>query len=179
MKTVDILFGKFLDRSYYHLDTMLINRFECEDEFGMVDHTIEFISTLLTSSNDLPDEVMLILNKIKDHTLKLDGAGQYLINNFTSYDGFISFLKNDINYWKQLKIEDYEQNYLIALLDMLLYLTDKEFIENYIIFEVMDEIDKFNYIYEVITLRNKNKSYMELSYDEFEKYCKILQFMEV
>lgn len=64
------------------------------------------------------------LKLIKEYTLKLNGVKDYLIENFTSCDGFISFLSNNIEDWKSLDIEDYEENMFIALLDMLISLSD-------------------------------------------------------
>ena len=66
------------------------------------------------------------LEMLKDFGLKHEDAQKYIIDNFTSYDGCISFIKNDIKYWKALSIEEYieEERYIIALLDMIIYTND-------------------------------------------------------
>ena len=43
------------------------------------------------------------LELIKKHGLELDDAEGYIKQHFTSYDGFISFVSNDINIWKETK----------------------------------------------------------------------------
>lgn len=80
------------------------------------------------------------LNNIKEYTLKLPGAKQYILDNHSSYDGFISFIDNRITYWESLMIEEYEENMLIALLDMLVILSDKENIKK-ISFDTLDDVD--------------------------------------
>ena len=52
------------------------------------------------------------LNLIKHHTLNLKGAKEYIKDNFTSRDGFISHVTNSYEKWKLLNISDYEQGNL-------------------------------------------------------------------
>lgn len=85
------------------------------------------------------------LGKIKDYTLKMKGVKEYLLNNFTSCDGFVSFISNDIEYWKKLPIEDYQDNMLILLVDMMLKLSDDEAFEE-IKFDVVDCVSKYEYV---------------------------------
>lgn len=66
------------------------------------------------------------LNMIKEYTLSQQGANRYILDHFTSCDGFISFINNDINIWKQKDIKDYKEREIIALLDMLLILANEE-----------------------------------------------------
>ena len=60
------------------------------------------------------------LNLIKWYVLNLEGCSQYLINNWSSRSGFISFISNDITTWKRTNIKDYEERYFYVLFDMLL-----------------------------------------------------------
>lgn len=85
------------------------------------------------------------LEMIKEYTLKLRGVKRYILDNFTSYDGFVSFISNDYDYWKRLPIIDYEDNMLISLLDMMLKLSDDDLIED-IIFTVWECICKYEYV---------------------------------
>lgn len=85
------------------------------------------------------------LKLIKEYTLRLTGVQEYIVNHFTSCDGFISFISNNIEYWKSLDIEDYEENMLIALLDMLISLSDDRAFEE-ITFATYYDVDKFSYI---------------------------------
>lgn len=94
------------------------------------------------------------LKIIKDFTLKLEGAEKYIADNFTSYDGFISFLPNGIERWESLDIEEYEENMLIALLDMLIELSDCTGFYN-LIESTFYEIDKYYYAFPIIYCKNK------------------------
>ena len=84
------------------------------------------------------------LELIKEYTLRMKGVKTYIKNHFSSYDGFISFISNDKDYWEELPISEYQDNMLICLLDMMLILSDEESI-NDISFDVMDCISKYEY----------------------------------
>ena len=104
------------------------------------------------------------LNQIKEYTLQLPGAKQYILDNHSSYDGYISFIDNRIDYWKSLVIEEYEDNMLIALLDMLIILSDKNNIEN-ISLDTLDNVDsRICYASPVIYYHGK-----QYSIEEFKK----------
>ena len=85
------------------------------------------------------------LKLIKDYVLGLDGSEQYIIDNHSSYDGFISFIKNDIEYWKSMSISDmiYEERYLIALLDMFIFLSNDRDILFDLNYDVYDNTCKY------------------------------------
>lgn len=94
------------------------------------------------------------LQKIKDYTLKLEGAKEYIIRHFTSCDGFISFINNDIEYWKDLDILEYKENMLIALLDMLLSLSDDEIFNN-IAYETEEKVCRYEYATAMVSHNEK------------------------
>ena len=79
------------------------------------------------------------MQELKKYILNLQGAKQYIFKRFKSYDGFISFLSNDIDYWKTEPIET-DENYIGALIDMLLKLND-EYITIYLNMETLEDID--------------------------------------
>lgn len=103
------------------------------------------------------------LQLIKDYTLNLDGVNEYIVNHFTSRSGFISFISNDIDYWISLDILDYKQNILVALLDMLLVLSDNDII-NKINYEVIENVDKYEYAIPYVWYDRH-----DYTIDEFEK----------
>ena len=103
--------------------------------------------------------------KKKKHTLSLIGAEKYIIKHFTSRDGFISFISNDIKYWKSLKIEEYEENHLIALLDMLISLSDEDAFED-ITLSTYYDIEKTNYVTVIVYYKEDEFDY----YDFIEKF---------
>lgn len=118
------------------------------------------------------------LNAIKNYTLEMDGAKEYIIKHFTSYDGFISFINNDIEYWKELPIEDYEENMLIALLDMLLLLDNDDNIFD-IELSVLDRVCKECYVYPIVYYNKKEYSYKtDINELNDEKTIKIVEFIK-
>lgn len=52
---------------------------------------------------------------------------------------------NDIGYWKSLPIEEYKDNMLISLLDMMLNLSDEDAF-NDINYDVLDSVCKYEYV---------------------------------
>lgn len=85
------------------------------------------------------------LQMIKDYTLNLPGAQQYLIDKYSPRDGYIPFLSNNINYWKELDIKEYgkegdykKEGMIIGLLDMLLKLSEDE--NENIFFEISRDV---------------------------------------
>ena len=102
---------------------------------------------------------------------------EYIKKHFTSYDGFISFINNDIEYWKNLEIKDYEENMLIALLDMLLTLDDEENIF-YISLTVRDSICQDWYVYPTVWYKNKTYSQKTVRNEEMnENEIKIIELL--
>lgn len=93
------------------------------------------------------------LEMIKNHTLNIDGAKEYIRRNFTSYNGFVSFIPNNINDWF-IDIDDYEENMLISLLDMLIYLEDCTGF-NDIEMETYYDIDKYYYAEPVVYCKDE------------------------
>ena len=79
------------------------------------------------------------MQELKKYILDLQGAEQYIFKRFSSYDGFISFLSNNIEYWKTEPIET-DELYTGALIDMLLNLNNENIMEDLNI-ETMDNID--------------------------------------
>lgn len=79
------------------------------------------------------------MQELKKYILDLAGAEQYIFKRFSSYDGFISFLSNNIDYWKTEPIET-DELYTGPLFDLFLNLNDKNIMEDLNI-ETLDNID--------------------------------------
>lgn len=111
------------------------------------------------------------LEMLKDFGLKHEDVQKYLIDNFTSYDGYISFVKNDIEYWKTLSIEEYveEERYIIALLDMIIYMNDLNAFEEIKLATYYD-IDKYYYAEPIVYCTEKSK---EILLDKYSPNLKI------
>ena len=101
------------------------------------------------------------LELIKEHGLNLDDVERYIKQHFTSYDGFISFISNDIDIWKNTEIQDYEENMLIALLDMIISLSDCTAFDE-IRYDTFYEIDKYFYASPVIYCRDMPEKDIEI-----------------
>lgn len=108
------------------------------------------------------------LELIKNHTLNLKGVNEYILKHFSSRDGFISFVSNDLDYWKSLDIMDYEQNMLISLLDMLLKLSDENSF-NDINYDVLDCVEKYEYVEPLIYYKVDGGKYKHMNIDDFLK----------
>ena len=99
------------------------------------------------------------LQKLKNFGLKNEeDVQEYLRNHFTSYNGFHSFVSNDIEYWKQLDIKEYveETRYLIALLDMIIALNDSNGFEE-IRLSTYYDIDKYYYAEPIVYCSKESK----------------------
>lgn len=96
------------------------------------------------------------LDMIKEYTLELDEAEEYIKRNFTSCDGFISLISNDFEYWKSLDIEDYEENMLSSLLDMLIDLSDCTGFDE-IEQATFYDVDKYYFVYPEVTYIGDDK----------------------
>ena len=146
---------------------------EHEDfKFKIIDDSIEVISPQYYNYSTDRCFCQIETNRktlklIKEYTLRLEGVEQYIKDHFTSCDGFISFITNDFNEWKELDIEDYEENQLIALLDMLIELSDKEAFWN-ITEDTHYDIDKYSYTYAVVYCK---KNMPEKDRKKLEEHC--------
>lgn len=106
------------------------------------------------------------LEMLKDFGLKHKDVQKYLINHFTSYDGFASFIKNDIEYWKSLSVEEYveEERYIIALLDMIIALNDSNGFDE-IKLSTYYDVDKYSYIEPIVYCSKESKDIILNDYD--------------
>lgn len=132
------------------IDVLPIDITNHEDfKFEIIDESIEVVSPKYYNySTDRcyckVETNRKTLKLLKEYTLRLEDAEKYIKDHFTSYDGFISFITNDIDKWKNLDIEDYEENMLIALLDMCIALSDYTAFDN-IIESTYYDTDKYWY----------------------------------
>lgn len=111
------------------------------------------------------------LQRLKNFGLKNEeDVQEYLRNHFTSYDGFHSFISNDIEYWKQLDIKEYieETRYLIALLDMIIYLNDWNTFEQ-IAISTYYNVDKYFYAIPIVYCSEESKNAIQ----KFNPHLKI------
>lgn len=85
------------------------------------------------------------LERIKTRALWNDEAMDYIYSHWSSYDGFISFISNDIDVWKGTPVDEMEDNMIIAMFDMLIEL-DNEDNFNDIIIATHDAVNQYQYI---------------------------------
>ncbi len=109
-------------------------------------YTDEIYFSVITNYSTLKD--------IKDYALKLKGVREYISDKFKSYDGKTSFIRNDYDYWKFKDIKDYEENMLISLLDMVIYLSDNDGF-NHIHESILDNISKYEYAFPYVYHKGK------------------------
>lgn len=105
------------------------------------------------------------LNLIKWYTLNKPEAQQYLIDHHTSRDGFISFIKNNIEYWKQTPINEYEEIYIYALFDMFLTLEAGPEAVQELNYKTAENVDKYCYVYPELYVNNEKTDYYKFKED--------------
>jgi len=99
------------------------------------------------------------LNLIKWYTLNKPEAQQYLIDHHTSRDGFISFINNDVEYWKQTPAAEYEEIYIYALFDMFLTLEAGPEAVQELNYETAENVDKYCYVCPELYINNEKTDY--------------------
>lgn len=109
------------------------------------------------------------LNLIKWYTLNLKGGREYIFETHRHRDGFTSHIKNSIDVWKSIRINDYEEIYLIALLDMLLYLSEKDCFDK-LHYDVYENIEKWCYVKIIVKYKGK-----EYGLTEFREKIKVFE----
>lgn len=107
------------------------------------------------------------LQKIKDYGLKLKGSKEFIEKRWKSYEGCHYFIKNNFEYWENLEIKDYDELYLSALIELILYLSDKNIFEN-INYGVSENVSKYEYAFPTITYKDKE-------YDSIVEFGKIFE----
>lgn len=120
----------FIDEFREKLEEAIPEEIQEEDSYIF---NIQFLAVLSPKYYNYSTDTILYeletnqetLKLIKDYTLSIPNAEDYILKKYTSRDGYTSFLENSIDYWKGNEIES-QENYLGALLDMLLTLTTEE-----------------------------------------------------
>jgi len=117
------------------------------------------------------------LNLIKNYVLSFENMENYIHKKNSSYDGFISFLSNDYNYWINKPIEKYECNELSFLFDNIIIQNDNKcndliFNLNY---ECYENTEVYNYVDPYVEYNNKTILLYDFE-DSIENYLKTLQY---
>ena len=89
------------------------------------------------------------LNLIKNYVLSFENMEEYIYKKNSSYDGFISFLSNNYQEWKDKPIENYECNELSFLFDNVIIQNDNSSIYPLIFnlnYECYENIEIYEYI---------------------------------
>lgn len=151
-KIIECLPSNITDLDYFQFEIA-----EGEDNIEMVSPKYYNYST--DSCYCLVETNIQTLQDLKNFGLQHEDAEQYIIDHFTSYDGFHSFINNDIEYWKSLRVKDYiiEERYLIALLDMIIALNDSNGFEE-IKLSTFYDADKYYYAEPVVYCKKESKN---------------------
>ncbi len=116
----------FINEYIEKLEELIPNNIQEKDNYLF---NIEFLAILSPKYYNYSTDTIMYeletnketLQNLKEYTLQLPNAEEYIHKKYTSRDGYTSFLENDIQYWKRNEIES-QENYLGALLDMLIQL---------------------------------------------------------
>ena len=151
-KIIDCLPSKISDADYFKFEII-------DDEDNIEVISPKYYNYRTDSCYCLVETNIETLQKLKNFGLKNEeDVQEYLRNHFTSYEGFHSFISNDIEYWKQLDINEYieETRYLIALLDMIIALNDSNGFEE-IRLSTYYDVDKYYYAEPIVYCSKENK----------------------
>lgn len=101
---------------------------------SILDLKLEFVEmTSPREYNFSTDRIFCTINKkdLKKIATALDTETMkdLVKSRFTSYDGFLSFYSNDINSWKEEKLEEWDYNELGTLLEAYVKISDEENID--------------------------------------------------
>lgn len=117
------------------------------------------------------------LNLIKNYVLSFENMENYIFKKNSSYDGFISFLSNDYNYWINKPIEKYEVNELSFLFDNVIIQNDNNY--NDLVFnlnyEAYENVEVYNYVDPYVEY-NYNSILLYDFEDMIKNYIKTLQY---
>lgn len=151
-KIIDCLPSKISEADYFKFEIV-------DDENNIEVISPKYYNYRTDSCYCLIETNIETLQELKNFGLKNEeDVQEYLRNHFTSYDGFCSFVSNDIEYWKQLDIKEYieETQYLIALLDMIIALNDSNGFEE-IRLSTYYDVDKYYYAEPIVYCSKENK----------------------
>lgn len=151
-KIIDCLPSKISDADYFKFEII-------DDEDNIEVISPKYYNYRTDSCYCLVETNIETLQELKNFGLQNEeDVQEYLRNHFTSYDGFCSFISNDIEYWKQLDIKEYveETRYLIALLDMIIALNDSNGFEE-IRLSTYYDVDKYYYAEPIVYCSKESK----------------------
>lgn len=151
-KIIDCLPSEISDADYFKFEII-------DDEDNIEVISPKYYNYRTDSCYCLVETNIETLQKLKNFGLKNEeDVQEYLRNHFTSYEGFHSFISNDIEYWKQLNINEYieETRYLIALLDMIIALNDSNGFDE-IRLSTYYDVDKYYYAEPIVYCSKESK----------------------
>lgn len=90
MKVIDVVFGKRMNGSFYHVNTQYMKRLELTDDTDVVGIVPAAITELL-ANEELEDEVQVLLNKIISGCNEVIGAGTDEVRNSAIFEVNESF----------------------------------------------------------------------------------------
>lgn len=85
-------------------------------------------------------------------------------DDWTSYDGFMSFMSNDLDEWDKYLFEDVDERYISVMIGYMMYRANKE-IRNDLVMIAWDDIYPGSYVF----LTDEGKVIAEACKEEFEK----------
>lgn len=151
-KIIDCLPSEISDADYFKFEII-----DDEDNIEVISPT--YYNYRTDSCYCLVETNIETLQELKNFGLKNEeDVQEYLRNHFTSYEGFHSFISNDIEYWKQLDINEYveETRYLIALLDIIIALNDSNGFDE-IRLSTYYDVDKYYYAEPIVYCSKESK----------------------
>ena len=85
-------------------------------------------------------------------------------DDWTSYDGFCSFMSNDLDEWDRYLFEDMDERYISVMIGYMMYRANKE-IRNGLVMYALEDVYAGSYVF----LTDEGKEKMETAAEEYAK----------
>ena len=128
---------------------------------GFADHTPDFVESVEFDEMVSPkyynfstDKIYAFVELADDWKDKVrafmcenyDWLQQRIHDDWTSYDGFMSFMENDIDEWDKMLFEEEDARYISTIIGYMMYRENKE-IRNDLVMIALDDVYAGSYVY--------------------------------
>lgn len=121
-----------------------------------------FATDRLFADVELRDDWMDVVRKFM--TENAEWLRKQIKDDWTSYDGFMSFMSNNLDEWDKYLFEDMDERYISVMIGYMMYRANKE-IRNDLVMIALDDIYPGSYVF----LTDEGKVIAEACKEEFEK----------
>jgi hypothetical protein len=121
-----------------------------------------FATDRLFADVELRDDWMVVMREFM--TENAEWLRKQIKDDWTSYDGFCSFMSNNLDEWDKYLFEDMDERYISVMIGYMMYRANKN-IRNDLVMIALDDIYPGSYVF----LTDECKERAEACREEFEK----------